>query len=32
MIDWHEDVERTPLTGHKTAIYQRLRLYEQSLG
>jgi hypothetical protein len=31
MIDWHEDVERAPLSGQKMAIYQRLRLHEHSL-
>lgn len=31
MIDWHEDAEHAPLSGHKVAIYQRLRLHEQSL-
>ena len=31
MIDWHEDAERAPLSGQKVAIYQRLRLHEQSL-
>ena len=31
MIDWHEDPERAPLSGQKVAVYQRLRLHEQSL-
>ena len=31
MIDWHENAERAPLSGQKVAVYQRLRLHEQSL-
>ena len=31
MVDWHEDAERAPLSGHKMAIYQRLRLHGHSL-
>lgn len=31
MIDWHEDAESAPLSGQKVAIYQHLRLHEQSL-
>lgn len=31
MIDWHEDAERAPLSGQKVAVYQRLRMHEQSL-
>jgi hypothetical protein len=30
MIDWHQDAERAPLSGQRVAIYQRLRLHEQS--
>ncbi|MYM80780.1 MULTISPECIES: hypothetical protein [Duganella] len=30
MLDWHEDASRAPLNGQKIAIYQRLRLLEQS--
>lgn len=30
MVDWHEDANRSPLSGQKIAIYQRLRLLEQS--
>lgn len=31
MIDWHEAPEYAPLSGHKVAVFQRLRLHEQSL-
>lgn len=30
MVDWHESSDRAPLSGQRIAIYQRLRLYEQS--
>lgn len=30
MIDWHQDADLAPLSGQRIAIYQRLRLHEQS--
>jgi hypothetical protein len=30
MLDWHEDAVRAPTSGQKIAVYQRLRLLEQS--
>lgn len=30
MLDWHEDADRAPTSGQKIAVYQRLRLLEQS--
>lgn len=30
MLDWHEDPVRAPTSGQKIAVYQRLRLLEQS--
>jgi len=32
MIDWHQDAARAPMSGQRIAIYQRLRLHEQSEG
>ena len=30
MLDWHQDANRAPTSGQKIAVYQRLRLLEQS--
>jgi hypothetical protein len=30
MLDWHVDADRAPTSGQKIAVYQRLRLLEQS--
>lgn len=30
MVDWHENADLAPMSGQKIAIYQRLRLHEQS--
>jgi len=30
MLDWHEDADHAPTSGQKIAVYQRLRLLEQS--
>lgn len=30
MLDWHQDADRAPRSGQKIAVYQRLRLLEQS--